>query len=334
MSRRTRKIGLALQGGGVLGAYGWGVLDRLLEEEWLRITCLSGASAGAMNASVLAHGLAVGGRAQARADLETFWRKVADAGAFARAASAPLLAILRSTGIADGGAVIDALTRMSSPYDRPGFADNPLAELVQEVVNFETLRAKSPVEVVVSATDVATGRARLFERSELTAQVLAASACLPFLFRAIEIEGRAYWDGGFSANPSLKPFFSRTAPRDVVLVPLSDHAPDTAPRSADAIAERWYDVTFNAPLNGELTALRETRRIHGVMGPGAQARRVRLHRIDAGPALASLPAGAKSDTRWEALIDLRNRGRAAAQEWLTHSAKHVGRRESLDLEQR
>ena len=219
--RQPLPIDLALQGGGAHGAFTWGVLDRLLEETWLRIDGVSGTSAGAMNAAVLASAYAVGGAARARTALEAFWRSVSRAALLSPFQRGPLDILLDRWTLDNSPMFIamDLMARLISPYDLNPFGGNPLTGLLNEVVDFPAL-ASGPIKVFVTATNVRTGRGRVFRNQEITAEVLLASACLPSMFQAIEIDGEAYWDGGYAGNPTITPLVRECVSRDTILVPL------------------------------------------------------------------------------------------------------------------
>lgn len=325
--RGAKPVALALQGGGAHGAFCWGVLDALLEDGRLHVKAATGASAGAMNAVVCAAGMLKNGAEGARAGLESFWRGVARAGARfnpAQGASAAGLAIL------------DAFSRLTSPYDRNPFNFHPLRELLTSHVDFAALRDHAPFSLYVAATNVGTGRARIFRERELTAEMVLASACLPHLFHAVEIGGERYWDGGYLANPPLFPLLGKDTPPDIVLVPLLPVERHPAPLAADEIMSRLNEITFNGPLLSELRAIALGRR-HAPRGPlGRRIRTVfdavRFHAIRDEAMLADLPTSSKVNTEWRTLVDLKERGRRAAQDWLETHWRDIGQRESLDID--
>jgi NTE family protein len=336
LGRRT-PVALALQGGGALGAFTWGLLDRLLEDGRLAPRAFSGASAGAMNAVVAADGLAAGGPEEARTRLDAFWRAVAGAGGGFGSSPSTWASFWRGLGGASGAgfAALDAMLKASSPYDRTAGNRHPLRAILEQHVDFERLRRARRLAVFVSATDVRTGAARVFAREELSVDVLLASACLPALFHAVEIDGAAYWDGGYVANPPLLALLGPRLPRDVVLVPLNPARRSDAPRSADDIVARVNEITFHAPYLGELRSLALAKRLSRgglAVGLPARARALRLHVVEADGALAELSGYAKLQTDLSSLEALRDRGRAAAAAWLDGPARDVGRRGGVDLE--
>ena len=309
---RRRPLSLALQGGGAFGAFTWGVLDRLLEEDRVRFDVVSGASAGAVNAVVLAHGLAQGGAPAARAALAQFWRSASE--------RAPLARLGR-------GAAKLALAafEMSAPFLSPAQLNpldlNPLRDILAETVDFAALRSASPVRLIVAATRVSDGRPRLFRESELTLEAVLASACLPFLHRAVEIEGEAYWDGGFSANPPLRPLVLESRARDIVLVQLAAPAHAEAPRSSAAISRRMKEFAVNGSLQRDIEALDELLslcRHEGVFRSALcrKLRRLSLSRIAAQEEFARLDPARALDLDWGFLVELKESGRRAAEAWL------------------
>lgn len=314
-------VNLALQGGGSHGAFTWGVLDRLLEDGRLGFDGVSGASAGAMNAVVLAQGWMEGGRDGARAALERFWRAVGGGvGIF----GTELL-----------GAWADLISRTFSPYHLNPANLNPLRGILGQQIDFERLREASPMPVFISATHVRTGRVRVFERDELSVDVLLASACLPTVFHAVEIDGEAYWDGGYLADPPLYPFFYQCETRDLLVVMVNPIARDQVPRSPSAILDRLNEITFNASLIGEMRAIAFVRKLldEGWLKPEFESRlkSVLVHAVRADEALSDLGSDSKFTTAMPFLLDLRDRGRAAADTWLETCLPQVGIRSSVDI---
>ena len=314
-------VNLALQGGGSHGAFTWGVLDRLLEDGRLSFEGLSGASAGAMNAAVMAHGWAEDGRDGARAALERFWTAVAGNGSLFGAA---LL-----------GPWAELITRTLSPYQFNPVNLNPLRSILESHIDFERLRAASPLRLFVAATRVRTGHVRVFRTAEMSADVLLASSCLPTVFQAVEIEGEHYWDGGFLADPPLFPFFYQCDTRDLLLVMVNPLARDTVPRLPGDIADRLNEITFNAALISEMRAIAFAQKLlrEDWLRPEHRGRikDVLVHVVRADDCLPDLGVGSKSNTAMSFLVDLRDRGRQAASSWLEADLASVGVRDSIDL---
>jgi NTE family protein len=255
-------VDFALQGGGAHGAFTWGVLDRLLEETWLHIDGISGTSAGAMNAAALVDGYAKNGADGARAALEHFWRRVSQAALLSPLRRTPLDVLLGRWTLDHSPVFVamDIMARLFSPYDlRPGGA-NPLRNILAESVNFDQL-AQASIKLFVTATNVRTGRGRVFRNSEITPGVLLASACLPTLFQAIEIHGESYWDGGYSGNPTITPLVRECNSKDTILVQINPVERPGLPRTARDILNRLNEVSFNAVLLKELRMIALLRQV-------------------------------------------------------------------------
>ena len=330
-------VTLALQGGGALGAFSWGVLDRLLDESRLRIAVVSGASAGAMNAAMLAQGLATGGPAEAKRLLEAFWRRAAVASGSPDLDDVeclwPFLGLL--------GVVTDALRHAAVSLPPPRFAPhgpNPLRGVLDGLFDPSALGQPNAPTLVVSATRVRTGEARLFWGTEITAEVLLASACLPQIFPPVEIEGELYWDGGYTANPPLRPVIEAGAPSDVILVPTRPRERPEPPHGAADIRERAAEIAFSTAPRLELRSLAVAQRLVAELpdppppGSGlARLRDARLHVIGAEDAFRSLPTGSALDARWAFLRRLRDLGHGAAERWLGEHLADIGYRPTLNL---
>ena len=339
-----KPICLALQGGGAHGAFEWGVLDALLEDPHLEIKGLSGASAGAMNAVVLASGLAKGGREGARQGLATFWRKISGAGSpfgdlgFWSRSFAPVFG-RDNPFVQAASAFADNLASGSpfaiSPYQFNPFNFNPLREALHSAVDFAHLRQAPSVQVFVAATAVRSGRLKIFDTGVLTADHVLASACLPYLFQAVEIDGEAYWDGGFTANPPLWPLYYGDLPRDILVVNLNPFHRPTTPTDTGDIIDRLNEITFNATLAAEFRAVAFVNRLveeEMLNAKGrAQYRPVRLHLIAAEGYLDRLALASKFNTDWGFLTELRDLGRTAAQSWRAAHFDAVGVRSSVDV---
>jgi NTE family protein len=333
----VRRISLALQGGGSHGAFEWGVIERLLEDETIEIGAVTGASAGAMNAVVLADGLAEDGRSGAIAKLEAFWRGVGDSnrGVFGDLgiwSSAFNPDWLRNTPAFNW---MQGFAGSMSPYDFNPFNLNPLHDVLEKVVNFEAVRERSTLPVFISATAVKTSESKVFRRAELTAQHVMASACLPQLFQAVEVDGEPYWDGGYLANPPLWPLFYEDTPDDILIVSLNPLERDSVPKTPAEILDRLNEITFNASLVAELRAIGFVQKLldEGLLKDEAKGRyrRMLVHAITADNRLDDLSMASKFNTDWRFLSDLRERGRAAAVEWLDACGDKIGVASSLDL---
>jgi NTE family protein len=307
--RRPHRLNLALQGGGAHGAFTWGVLTRVLEAE-IRIEGISGASAGALNAVVLASGWLCDGAAGAVRALDELWREIARLGQMSR---------LRAGGLTQLAA--DFAAHFLSPYQLNPLGVNPLRPVLERLVEFERLRAAELPRLFIAATNVATGRARIFRNAELTLDAVLASACLPQLHHAVEIDGAAYWDGGFSANPPLLELVQDCAARDVLLVQINALRAERVPRTPREIRDRIAEIAFGRPLAEELDRLRQRAGpalapLNWLNGRRRRLARHRLHTIDGSAELARLDSGTKVDPAWPLLLDLRERGWHAADRWL------------------
>ncbi len=326
-------VDLALQGGGAHGAFTWGVLDRLLDEKRLRIEAISGTSAGAMNAAVLADGYAEGGREGARTALETFWRKVSDAGRFSPLQRSPLDVLFGRWTMDNSPAFIamDLMARLFSPYDLNPKGFNPLRNILAECISFDRLAA-GPIKLFVTATNVHTGQGRVFRNGEITPDVLLASGCLPTLFHAVEIDGEPYWDGGYSGNPTITPLVRECASQDTILVQINPVERSGTPRSAREIVNRLNEVSFNAVLLKELRMIAILRQVADPGGgEGAMWAAMRIHRV-ASDGMVELGYSSKLNAEWEFLSMLRDMGRNAAEEFLARHGSDVGTRSTLDID--
>lgn len=328
------RLNLALQGGGAHGAFTWGVLDRLIEDERVTFDTISATSAGAVNAVALLSGLIEAGRDGARAKLAQLWEAINRAGVPEFLRFHPLLTGLsRSNGLSGQG--LGLFSGFVSPYDLNPFDINPLRGLITELIDFEALRQRTPVRLRIAATVVATGRARIFTEAEASADVVLASACLPTVHRAVEIGGAAYWDGGFSANPELTGLIRHSRTEDTLVVLVNPAHSPTVPRSARDISGQINRITFNQPFLREVAEIELVRRLAagGLFAP-EEARRFRRHRfhlIEAERYTAELTPESKLRPDWELLIHLHDAGRKEADAWLARDARHVGRRATADL---
>jgi NTE family protein len=327
-------VDFALQGGGAHGAFTWGALDRLLEEPWLRIDGISGTSAGAMNAAVLVDGHAKGGADGARAALENFWRHVSNAAVLSPLRRTPL-DILLGRWTLDHSPVflaMDLMARVFSPYDLGPGGTNPLRDILAESVDFARL-AQASIKLFITATNVRTGRGRVFRNGEITPDVLLASACLPTLFQAIEIDGEGYWDGGYSGNPTITPLVRECNSKDTVLVQINPVERPGLPRSARDILNRLNEVSFNAVLLKELRMIALLRQVaQPDNSENAKWADMRIHRISS-DVMVELGYSSKLNAEWEFLCMLRDEGRRAGDAFLTAHHEDLGRRSTFDLDE-
>lgn len=327
-------VNLALQGGGAHGAYTWGVLDALLEDGRIAFDGISGTSAGAMNAVVLADGFVRDGREGARQSLETFWRAVSRAAHTSPIRRSPLSVFFGDWNLDTSPAFVafDLMSRLVSPYEFNPLNVNPLRDLLDENVDFDRVRKCGDISLFISATNVHTGKVKVFKGADVTVDSVMASACLPHLFQAVVIDDVPYWDGGFAGNPVLFPFHNSCATSDLLLIQTSPIARKSTPSSAREILDRMNEISFNSALLQELRAIEFVDRLidRGVLDDD-HYRSVRLHRIDGGDALGPLRASSKLNTEWPFFVHLRDLGREAAAEWLDRHADKVGRESSLPI---
>lgn len=336
MEKKT--ITLALQGGGSHGAFTWGVLDRLLEDERIEIEGISGASAGAMNAVVLAHGMTIGGRDGARQALRDFWEAVANSAPFSSVPDnlVPPANLAAQSDLPPAFKPLLSLLRFFSPYQLNPFDINPLRDILAKQVDFERLRAECGIRLFIATTQVSTGTLRLFRTRQLSMDVLLASACLPLLHRAVEIDGEAYWDGGLTANPPLFPLVHKCVARDIVVVLLHPQPHDHVPRSADGIwhrlTEMGFSSTFFTELQGLMLAQREAKR--GWFSFGRLERRLRhlnMHVVESQELMSQLGRHSKLNAHPAFIHGLHEEGRQRAEAWLERNFRQLGVRSSFQL---
>jgi NTE family protein len=335
--RRRKRINLALQGGGAHGAFTWGVLDQLLTDGRIAIDGISGTSAGALNAVMLADGLARGGAQDARKHLADFWR-AASFGGHLPELQRSVVERLFSFVPRPGAAVppwLGAFSQLWSPYDLNPLNINPLKELIERFVDFELIRADSDRPLFISATNVRTGEPRVFSRAEITAEVVMASACLPLLFRAVEIEGESYWDGGYSNNPPLLPFIRAPADADLLIVQINPRERDKVPVNAREIMSRTNEITFNAAQSAELRTIDLINRLidQGWLRRGAGnggCRGLRLHRIVMADAGETFSPHSRLNNDFEFFERLHKLGQRATRRFLDTHFDDIGERSTID----
>ena len=332
----TVRINLALQGGGAHGAFTWGVLDRLLDEPWIEIAAISGTSAGALNGAALKAGLARGSREAARENLAWLWAQVGAQGDLRlttwMTAFAPGPAMVsQALEYSVGWSMLDAVQRAVSPYAYGPFYQNPLERIARRFRYDEVCAEEGPV-FFVCTTNVRTGKIRVFRQEEVTTEVLLASACLPTIFQAVEIEGEAYWDGGYTGNPALFPLFDRSLPDDIVIVNINPLERPGVPRNPQEIQNRINEISFNTSLLRELRAIAFVKRLiaEGRMPRGAM-KDVAVHMIADDALMAKLSVATKLVPTPIVLGALRDAGRAAADGFLDAHAGDLGNGGTVDL---
>ncbi len=330
-----KPINLALQGGGSHGALTWGVLDALLEDRRLTIRGVSGTSAGAMNAAVLADGFTRGGREGARAALRAFWKAVSDGARFSPFSRSLWNRLTGDFGLDNSPSYLffDNLSRMFAPSELNPTGANPLRDILAELVDFGNVNACPDMEVFVTATNVRTGRPRVFSQGEVTADAVLASACLPQMFPPVIINGEAYWDGGFVGNPALYPLIQVRCP-DILVVQINPVVREKLPTSARDIINRVNEISFNSSLIKELRAIHLAQRI--VAREGLDFGRygvTHLHMIHGDDDAVDLPASSKLNAEWRFLEFLFERGRALGGDWLAKNFDRIGVASTLDLDE-
>ena len=328
-----KSINLALQGGGAHGAFGWGVMDKFLEDGRINIEGISGTSAGSMNAVVYAYGKLKGDDG-ARQALHDFWKGISDAGQKFKMPKMPWDALMPSENPMAG--LMKSMMGMFSPYQLNPMNYNPLREVLEKQVDFDELHKNQHVtKLFICATNVRTGKVKIFDTHEVTPDVILASACLPQVFQAVEIDGEHYWDGGYMGNPVLYPLFYYTKSRDVVILHINPIERPGIPKTAGDIANRLNEITFNSSLIKEL---RSVYFVQKLLDDGwikdefrDKLKNVLIHSVRADNAMSDLSSASKMNSEWWFLTMLRDRGRALAGEWLQQNFEHLNVRSSVDM---
>jgi NTE family protein len=337
MALQKKKVGMAFQGGGAHGAFTWGVLDRLLEEEAIEAEAMCGTSAGAVNAVTCAYGLHLGGPQKAKELLEQLWKKIALSGSF-----------LFKPGIFDktysngdiynspGYMMFNAISQVMSPYNFNPFNYNPLRDILNDLIDFEELHLYNKKKLFICATNVKTNRAKIFTNHDITVESVLASACLPFLFQAVEINGEYYWDGGYMGNPPIFPLISETNLRDIVLVKINSININSVPTTARDIADRVNEISFNSSLINEMKLIHYRNELlrNGVLKTdNKDNREIFVHTISGYDALSQLSYSSKMNTSWEFLLELKEKGRNIAEKWIHGDFNQVGLKSTFDVEE-
>jgi NTE family protein len=335
-SNQVRTINLALQGGGAHGAFTWGILDRLLDEKDLAFEGLSATSAGAMNAAAFAYGLAVDGREGARKALTDYWKRVSEAARLGPLQPTPIDRMLADHKLTWSPifSLIGFVTRVLSPYQFNPANYNPLRDVVEQSIDFSVLqRPDCPVKLFLSATNVRTGKVKIFAGKEISVDAVMASACLPTMFHAVEIDGEAYWDGGYMGNPAIFPLIYSCKSADIVIVHINPLFRGEVPRSADDILNRINEISFNSSLMREMRAISFVTRLvtqKRVVGDGLK--HVLIHSIADDEFMSALTPTSKYNADWDFLVFLRDQGRKCAGDWLARNFVKLGVESSVDAE--
>ena len=334
----AKPINLALQGGGAHGAYAWGVLDHLLEDERLNFHAITATSAGALNAACLAYGLHVGGQEGAREKLRALWRAIAPRhGVFGVPDLSMADAIPGFSQMAEvfKHMALGTMQLAASPYQFNPLGLNPLKDALEELIDFDELRKCTKIELFITATNVRTGKARIFTNKDMSVDVLLASACLPNVFRAVEINDEAYWDGGYIGNPSLWPLFYDTDVQDLLVVQLNPLNREDVPKTPADIANRINEISFNSALLKEMRAIAFVQKLvrenwlndehKGILSD------IRFHAIRADSVVQAFSPGSKYDTTWSFLEELMTMGRTESKRWMDQHYSAIGKKDTVDL---
>lgn len=335
----TKKtVNLALQGGGAHGAYAWGILDYLLEDGRINVEGFTATSAGTMNALAFTQGMQEGGPAGAREKMENFWSEISREGnIYSPVRGMPFE---RMMGFGNGENpfayfMFDTITRMLSPYQFNPFDVNPLRDVLERCIDFETIRKCDCMKLFISATNVRTGKVKIFKTPDMSLDVALASGCLPFLFKAVEIDGEYYWDGGYMGNPALYPLFYETASEDIILINLNPIERDEVPTTAPEIMNRINEISFNSSLLKELRAIGFVKKLIAEdMIKDEHKKRykdLRVHPVRADDSMKEFSVASKFDTDWHFLTDLRDLGRKQMKNWMDETYDNIGTRSSVDL---
>ena len=331
-SAATKKITLALQGGGSHGAFTWGVLDRLLEDDRIEIEGISGTSAGAMNAVVLAYGYEINGREGARKELRKFWKAISLKGAFSPYHSGIFNPL--GTDWSPLALWFDLLSQTLSPYQMNPGNFNPLRDMLEETIDFDQLRKCGKIRLFISATNVNTNHLHIFTNNQISLDVLMASACLPYIHQAVEIDGEYFWDGGFMGNPALEPLVRRCETSDTIIVQVNPTFREQLPRFAIDIADRLNEITFNSNLMREIRSYVDvTRMIEMGQIHDPRIERAYFHIIPIGQELSHLGVRSKLDTSWTLLSRLFSVGKQQVEYWLANHFDDIGLRSTLNLDE-
>lgn len=338
MKKTVKTVNLALQGGGAHGAFAWGVLDKLLEDGRIAIEGLTATSAGSMNAVVYAYGKMKGGPEGGREALHNYWYNISKAGDMYSPIKLLPWEMWQGNGNVDHSLsfwLFETMTRLWSPYQFNPFNINPLRNVLLEAVDFDELHACKCTTLFISATNVRTGKIKIFRNEEITPDVVLASACLPLLFQAVEIDGEHYWDGGFMGNPALFPLFYHVNSSDVIILHINPMIQDELPTDPVNIQDRLNEITFNSSLLKELRAVAFVTKLldEGWLKEEYRSRlkHVLVHSIRADEALMDMSVSSKFNCDWRFLQGLRDKGRDLAARWLDENYRHIGVRSTVDL---
>jgi NTE family protein len=333
---KPRKILLALQGGAALGAFGWGVLDRLLDDERLEIEGASGTSSGAVNALLLAYGLIGSDRSNAQSLLEHFWHRISEESENRRWRKLQSISLLgmKLLQIRRKEVFLEAMSRLLLPYQYDPVTMDPLRKVLGETIDFDRLQASETIKLFINATNIATSKNRVFGRDEISVDAACASCCLPFLFDAVEIDGQHYWDGGYVGNPTVYPLIYECSSLDVILVLTSHLESKTVPTTSAEIINRVSQVSFSSSLMREMRAIHFVTRLvdNGHVAKEAGLRKINIHIIAPPPYDPEFDSARSFNAEWPAMQNMQERGRQIADDWLCDNFDDIGHRSTVDLE--
>ncbi len=332
----TKKVGIALQGGGAHGAFTWGVLDRLLEVDHIIAEAMCGTSAGAVNAVTCAYGLHVGGPKVAKQLMEVMWRKIAETGSMFKPSGFDKFFGGGDMYNSPGYMLFNNMTQYMSPYNFNPFNYNPLRDILTDLIDFKELQMYNKKKLFICATNVKTNRAKIFSNKEITVDAVLASACLPFLFQAVKIDGEYYWDGGYMGNPPIFPIITNTTLTDIVLIKINSININSVPTTARDIADRVNEISFNSSLINEMKLIHYRNELirNGILNTDDKTNReIFVHTISGYDALSQLSYSSKMNTSWEFLLSLKEKGRQTASKWLESDYKQVGIKSTFDVEE-
>jgi NTE family protein len=334
-SPKSKRINFALQGGGARGAFTWGVLDQVLAEPLLEIEAIAGTSAGAMNAAVAAYGLIAGGREKARELLQEFWHKVSLVARMSPLQPTFIDRMMGPSNLAFSPTflALDYMTRLFSPAQLNLFDINPLRDIVEEIVDFDAVRKNRQLKLFINATHARSGKRKVFRTHEMTLDMIMASACAPFIFKTVYIDGEPYWDGSYCGNPAIAPLIEHTGCRDIVIVQINPLTLEEVPTRASDIMDRINEISFNGSLMREMHEIDFVNRLvrEGKLQDKSY-QPIHVHMIEAQEIMAGLAATSKLNADWEFLCYLRDTGIQSALEWIEGNYEAIGKHSSVDVE--
>lgn len=337
MKSKTKKINLALQGGGAHGALAWGILDKLLEDDRVVFDSISATSAGAMNAAVLAYGLATGGNEGAREALKNFWSMISKAGDIYSPVKITPLEVLWGVKAENSLSYffVDLMSKILSPYQFNPFNFNPLKDILEKTIDFNKIKTSKKLKIFMSATNVQTGKIKVFEKEDMSVEAVLASACLPFMFQAVEIEGEYYWDGGYMGNPAIYPLIYNSDCNDILILHINPIYRKHIPENAADILNRMNEISFNSSLMREMRAIAFVSKLldNGWIKDEYRKnmKRLFMHAIRADVTMESFSVASKLNTDWDFIMQLFHEGRRQGASWLKHHFKQVGQESSIDI---